>query len=288
MVAARASGAWRCSASSSSAWRLLPNEFIAVTGTNGKTTTTELLGAIHRDGGAAGRGGGQRRHAAGARWSARSIPTRRVVCEASSFQLEDTEAFAPEAAVLLNLAEDHLDRHGTLDAYRAAKLRLFAHQDDDDVAVFPRELALGDLGGCARRLCFGDEPQASCADGPGSCGGTTSRCCRGRDPPARAPQPRERDGAPRRSRWRAGVAPEAVARGAAQFAGVPHRLEEVGAPRRRALRERLEGHQRGLGRSWRCASFDGGVHAILGGRRKGGGFAALRERARGARARPST
>ena len=46
-----------------------------------------------------------------------------VVAEASSFQLEDTEAFAPEAAVLLNLAEDHLDRHGTFEAYRAAKLR---------------------------------------------------------------------------------------------------------------------------------------------------------------------
>ena len=46
-----------------------------------------------------------------------------VVCEASSFQLEDTEAFAPEAAVLLNLAEDHLDRHGSVEAYRAAKLQ---------------------------------------------------------------------------------------------------------------------------------------------------------------------
>ena len=45
-----------------------------------------------------------------------------IVCEASSFQLEDTEAFAPDAAVLLNLAEDHLDRHGTFEAYRAAKL----------------------------------------------------------------------------------------------------------------------------------------------------------------------
>ena len=51
-----------------------------------------------------------------------------VVCEASSFQLEDTLRFAPDAGVLLNLAEDHLDRHGTFDAYKAAKLEVFARQ----------------------------------------------------------------------------------------------------------------------------------------------------------------
>ena len=60
-----------------------------------------------------------------------------MVCEASSFQLEDTEAFAPEAAVLLNLAEDHLDRHGTFDDYRAAKLEIFAHQPPGALAVVP-------------------------------------------------------------------------------------------------------------------------------------------------------
>ena len=60
-----------------------------------------------------------------------------MVCEASSFQLEDTEAFAPDAAVLLNLAEDHLDRHGTFEAYRAAKLEIFAHQPAGSLAVGP-------------------------------------------------------------------------------------------------------------------------------------------------------
>ena len=72
-----------------------------------------------------------------------------VVCEASSFQLEDTEAFAPEAAVLLNLAEDHLDRHGTFEAYRAAKLEIFAHQPPGTLAVVPAALALEDAGGAA-------------------------------------------------------------------------------------------------------------------------------------------
>ena len=51
-----------------------------------------------------------------------------VVLEASSFQLEDTLRLAPDAGVLLNLAEDHLDRHGTFDAYKAAKLEVFARQ----------------------------------------------------------------------------------------------------------------------------------------------------------------
>src|SRR5215204_6650609 len=97
-------------------WRLVPNELIAITGSNGKTTTTELVGQIHREAGlpvaVAGNVGTALSSLAGS-----LDPGAVVVCEASSFQLEDTEAFAPEAAVLLNVAEDHLDRHGDLAAY---------------------------------------------------------------------------------------------------------------------------------------------------------------------------
>ena len=110
------------------AWRLLPNEFVAVTGTNGKTTTTELLGAIYRAPGCRWRWPATSARRC-RRWSARSRADATVVCECSSFQLEDTVAFAPECAVLLNLEEDHLDRHGTFEAYRDAKLRVFANQD---------------------------------------------------------------------------------------------------------------------------------------------------------------
>ena len=63
-----------------------------------------------------------------------------MICEASSFQLEDTSAFAPECAVLLNVEADHLDRHGDLDRYREAKLRIFANQRAGDVAVLPEDL----------------------------------------------------------------------------------------------------------------------------------------------------
>jgi UDP-N-acetylmuramoylalanine--D-glutamate ligase len=138
------------------AWRAIPNRFVAVTGTNGKTTTVELLGHLYRTAGepvaVAGNVGTPLSSLAG---SVAADAT--VVCEASSFQLEDCEAFAPECAVFLNLAPDHLDRHADLDEYLAAKLRVFAKQGNDDVAIFNGDepaLAGTDLGGCARRVAF--------------------------------------------------------------------------------------------------------------------------------------
>ena len=130
------------------AWRLLENEFVAVTGTNGKTTTTEWIGHIHREAAlpvaVAGNVGTALTSLVGA------VPAQAtIVCEASSFQLEDTIAFSPEVAVLLNLEPDHLDRHGTFADYVGAKLRIFANQGNDDVAVAPLDLGVEDLGGCA-------------------------------------------------------------------------------------------------------------------------------------------
>src|SRR5688500_687071 len=148
-------------------WRLLPDhEFIAVTGSNGKTTTVELIGHLHREAGlpvkVAGNVGTALTSLPGT-----LAPQTTIVAEASSFQLEDTEAFAPEAAVLLNLAEDHLDRHGTFEAYRAAKLEVFARQPNEAVAVAPLGLGVDDLGGCARRVCFGAGPGAELAERAG-------------------------------------------------------------------------------------------------------------------------
>ena len=72
-------------------------------------------------------------------------------------------SFSPEAAVLLNLSEDHLDRHPSFDDYVRAKLRVFANQGNDDVAVAPVDIGVQDLGGCARRVTFGDGPEAECS-----------------------------------------------------------------------------------------------------------------------------
>ncbi len=139
------------------AWRALPNRFLAVTGTNGKTTTVELLGHVYRSAGepvaVAGNVGAPLSGLVG-----EVDPEATIVCECSSFQLEDTSYFAPECAIFLNLAPDHLDRHGDLAAYGQAKLRIFANQGNDDVAVYNAdepELADTDLGGCARRIGFG-------------------------------------------------------------------------------------------------------------------------------------
>ena len=102
-------------------YRLLPGaRFVGVTGTNGKTTTAELLGAIFR---AAGRDVAVAGNVGTPLTSVRSADW--VVCELSSFQLEDVHELACDVAVLLNIEPDHLDRHGTFEAYRDAKLRIF-------------------------------------------------------------------------------------------------------------------------------------------------------------------
>ena len=132
-------------------------------------------------------------------------PDATVVAETSSFQLEDTSLFSPEGAIFLNLAPDHLDRHGDLPAYRNAKLRVFANQGNDDVAVWngdDPELAGVDLGGCARRIefCRGASPDCEVASGRRNdlLGRRTAARDRGTRHPRRA-QRRERDGgAPRR------------------------------------------------------------------------------------------
>ena len=127
------------------AWRLLPNRFLAVTGTNGKTTTVELLGAVHTEAGVpvavAGNVGTPLSSLVG-----EVDPEAVIVCEVSSFQAEDADAFAPDTALLLNLAEDHLDRHGTFAAYREAKLRVFARQTAAQTAVAPVEFTLPGAG----------------------------------------------------------------------------------------------------------------------------------------------
>ncbi len=107
--------------------------FVGVTGTNGKSTTTALLGHILERAGikvAVGGNLGQPALAL-ARLGADGI----YVLEMSSYQLELTPSLRFEVAVLLNVTADHLDRHGGLDGYIAAKRRIFAHQGADQTAI---------------------------------------------------------------------------------------------------------------------------------------------------------
>ena len=181
-------------------YRLLPAgaRLIGVTGTNGKTTTTELLGTILR---AAGRpvevAGNVGRALTDAAETAADGSW--VVCELSSFQLEDVHTLACDVAVLLNLEPDHLDRHGTFDAYRAAKLRIFERAR---AKVVPRG--------------FGIEGIEFSADDPLPA-----------EPLIPGRHNRENAAAATAAARAAGVSDDAIAEALRTFLGVPHRLELV-------------------------------------------------------------
>jgi UDP-N-acetylmuramoylalanine--D-glutamate ligase len=239
------------------AWRLLENEFIAVTGTNGKTTTTEWIGHIHREAGlevaVAGNVG-----TAVTSLVSEIAPAATVVCECSSFQLEDTIAFAPETAVLLNIAPDHLDRHRSLDDYVAAKLRVFANQKPDDVAIAPDDAPA--LPGGARRVVLGAGPETALVDAsPIGLPGEHNR----QNAIAAAATCLER-----------GIEPEAVAAGLQSFGGVAHRLELV------AVRDGVSYVNDSKATNVDSTlvalrAYAGGIHLIAGGRGKQQDFAPL-------------
>jgi UDP-N-acetylmuramoylalanine--D-glutamate ligase len=262
------------------AWRAVPNRFVAVTGTNGKTTTVELLGHLYRTAGepvaVAGNVGTPLSSLAG-----RIDPAATVVCEASSFQLEDTVAFAPECAVFLNLAPDHLDRHAGLEDYLAAKLRIFANQGNDDVAVYNADepaLAGVDLGGCARRIsfCHGAAPdcEVSLAEGVVYYDGEPlvevgGLGLFGEHNVANAM-------AAAAAALSMGIDRDAVREGLRSFAGVAHRLEpvaEIDGVRFVDDSKATNVASATVG----LRAFEGGVHAILGGSEKGEPFAPLVE-----------
>ena len=197
-------------------------------------------------------------------------------CEASSFQLEDTLRFAPDAGVLLNLAEDHLDRHGTFDAYKAAKLEVFARQPPGTRRGRADELLAADVGGEAERVLFGRGAQAP--DGRPRrthlwWDGEPLIAAR-RDPAARRAQPRERDG---RGRGRA-RARDGARRGAGGAAprspASPHRLEEV-ATHDGVLYVNDSKATNVASAIVGIEAFAGGLHVILGGSGKHADYAPL-------------
>jgi UDP-N-acetylmuramoylalanine--D-glutamate ligase len=252
-------------------WRLLPYEFVVVTGSNGKTTTVEAIGHVHREAGravvVAGNVGTALTTLPGT-----LEPDAVIVCEASSFQLEDTELLAPEAAVLLNLAEDHLDRHGSFDAYRAAKLRAFVNQEPAAIAVAPSDLAR-DLPGEAMRVTFGNGGDMEYREG---------RLWWRREPLMDADEIRLR-GAHNRENAMAtaavclarGLPAAAVRDGLATFAGVAHRMEEI-ARVDDVLYVNDSKATNVASAVVAIESFPGRtVHAILGGRGKGSDYTPL-------------
>ena len=241
--------------------RLLPgNPILGVTGTNGKTTTTELLGAIFR---AAGRpvevAGNVGRPLTAVDPDSDDAW---IVCELSSFQLEDVHELHPRIAVLLNLEPDHLDRHGTFEAYGEAKLRIFENQGADDVAVVPR--GFGAIPGAARRIEFAGADELPAEPGiPGA-------------------HNRENAAAATAAARAAGIPDDAIARALREFPGVPHRLELVAEAN--GVRFVNDSKATNVAAALRSLATYAGepLHVILGGSLKGEDFGPL------ARAIPST
>ncbi len=238
--------------------RLVAQPTVGITGTNGKTTTTALAGAILDAAGRravlAGNVGCPLCALDGALEDGAA-----VVCELSSFQLEDIETLRPHVAVLLNLTPDHLDRHGSLERYRAAKLRIFENQEPDDVAVLPH--GFGPVPGRGRRVEFAaSDPLPAEPRIPGG-------------------HNRENAAAAAAAARALGVPDTAIADALRTFPGVPHRLEPVRDVRgvdfvNDSKATNPESAQRGL------LAYPPGLRVILGGSRKGTPFDALARTAR--------
>ena len=237
--------------------RLLPQPILGVTGTNGKTTTAELLGAMLRaDGRRVVVAGNVGHPLSDVEPDAR--PDAEVVCELSSFQLEDIDRFRARAAVLLNITPDHLDRHGTLEAYRAAKLRIFENQTPEDTAIVPAG--------------FGPVP------GEGEVVEFTADEHLPADPLLPGAHNRANAVAAAHAARARGAAESSIAEGLGSFGGLPHRLEKVRtlgrvtyvndskATNPEAAEQALAAHP--------------GARVILGGSLKGSSFGALARRAR--------
>jgi UDP-N-acetylmuramoylalanine--D-glutamate ligase len=226
-------------------YRLLPDaKFVGVTGTNGKTTTTELLGAIFRAAGrdvaVAGNVGTPLTSVRAADW---------VVCELSSFQLEDVHELSCDVAVLLNLEPDHVDRHGSFDAYRDAKLRIF---ERSRAQVVPRDLGLPGI-----EFSADDELPA--------------------EPLLRGAHNRENAAAATAAARAVGIADEHIAAALRTFPGVAHRLELVAEID--GVRYVNDSKATNVAATIRAlaAYADESVHLILGGSSKGEDFAPLAE-----------
>jgi UDP-N-acetylmuramoylalanine--D-glutamate ligase len=226
-------------------YRLLPgkNPLIGVTGTNGKTTTTELLGAIFRAAGrpveVAGNVGRALTDVA-----EQIEPGVSVVCELSSFQLEDVHTLSCDVAVLLNLEPDHLDRHGSFDAYRDAKLRIFERAR---AKVVPRGSGLEGIEFAADDT-LPAEPLIPGAHNRENAAAATAA--------ARA----------------AGIDDAAIAKALRSFEGVPHRLELVRELRGVRFVNDSKATNAAAARRGAAAYGDAPMRLILGGSSKGEDF----------------
>ncbi len=242
--------------------RMMPENPIAgVTGTNGKTTTTQLVGAMLRAGGldaeVAGNVGRPLTDLPG-----RVPPTTWIACELSSFQLEDIDTLRCRAAVILNLTPDHLDRHGTMEEYLRCKLRIFENQVAGDTAVLNGDapaLRSAEVPGAGERVLFS-------ASDPGPLDWEHARL--------RGAHNLENAVAAAAVARAAGVDDAAVNAALRAFDPPPHRLQPVAAAGGvEWVNDSKATNPDAVVKA--LTAFDRGVHLILGGSLKGSSYSDL-------------
>lgn len=221
------------------AFPFLDGPLLGITGSNGKSTTTAMTGALLRAGGFDARVCGNIGDPVCDEISKASEPgagPRVYVAELSSFQLDDASTLRPHAGALLNLSPDHLDRHGSLDAYLAAKLALFRRQGPDDQAILNADDL--PLQGVAEKLagrCRFFSRRGPVADG---CwlegekvlerdGEAVRELFAVADVPVAGGHNLENAMAAALLARSMGVPPAAIAAGLREFRGLPHRIEKV-------------------------------------------------------------
>jgi len=265
------------------AWRWLRGPVIAVTGTKGKSTTTTLIGRMLRAAGREVLVGGNIGVPLSAHVEHSRAETVHVV-EVSSFQLETTTSFRPWIAIWLNLASDHLDRHPSLEAYAAAKARIFSNQTVDDWLVTNEddaEVTRQRSQAHSRSVTFSLK-ESPCADFVVTGGWITRRTqtATERVLPLTAVELAGRHMlnnvlAAVAASDIATVTSDAMAEALTGFRGLEHVMEPVGEVRGvRFVNDSKATNIEAAARS--IESFESGVVALIGGRFKGGDFRDLR------------
>ena len=217
------------------AYLYLKGTVIAVTGTNGKTTTVSLLGRLFENAGHTVHVGGNIGYPLCA-IAMTSKPEDFVIAEVSSFQLETVQTFHPQAAAVLNITEDHLNRHHTMEAYTALKRRIFANQSANDLAVInyddPAARAIADqlhshvvffsrLSAVQHGVFVQDSTVVSVSDG------NRTLLCQTSDILIPGPHNLENAMAAAAIAIHYHITPEVIQRTLHTFSGVEHRIETV-------------------------------------------------------------
>lgn len=255
---------------------------IAITGTNGKSTTTSLLGAmLQQEGWNVGVGGNL-----GTPYLdlvGQNQDFRYFVLEVSSFQLETTREFRPHVSVLLNLSDDHLDRHASLSDYLQAKAKIFAFQNSEDFAVYnDDDLRVLEAieGVVSRRVPFSTAKKVKgvFADENGihwAPNGTILSSFSLKHSQLRGLHNLENISAALAAAKIVGASDENLQKAMDSFAGLPHRIQPVATIQ--GVQYFDDSKATNVGAVvMSLASFDGDVVIILGGVDKGGDYRPLR------------